>query len=257
MRCNRWRLGEGGKISPAHDGAVVVHEPREHANQRQAGESAEIDTGFSMVRAHEHAAFLGHQRKYMAGPHEISRSHVAVGERAYGIGAVLRGDAGGEAVANVDRDGEGGAERRIVARHHRVEMQAARLVPGKRRADDARRVADDERHLLGRAQRRRDKQVALALAVVVIGHDDELAASEGGHRGQDALRGVIHFLSVFSFLISSASRGHAAAETATLAPAIRHATMASPTGTARMPTHAGGRDFRCDGRSGQSAGSTR
>src|SRR6202022_4872655 len=48
-----------------------------------------------------------------------------------------------------------------------------------RRADDARGVADDKRHLLGGAQRRRDEQVALAFAIVVIGDDDEFAVGEG------------------------------------------------------------------------------
>ena len=92
------------------------------------GEPAEIDAGFGMARAHQHAALLGHQRKHMAGPHEIGGAAVAVGERAHGVGALLRRDAGGQAVADVDRDGEGGAERRVVARHHRIEMQAPRLL---------------------------------------------------------------------------------------------------------------------------------
>jgi len=34
-------------------------------------------------------------------------------------------------------------------------------------------------HLVGSAQRRRDDQVALALAVLVIGNDDEFAVGEG------------------------------------------------------------------------------
>jgi hypothetical protein len=40
-------------------------------------------------------------------------------------------------------------------------------------------VADDERHLFGGAQRRRDDQIALAFAVVVIGNHDELAVGKG------------------------------------------------------------------------------
>ena len=64
-------------------------------------------------------------------------------------------------------------------RHHRIEPQPARVFAGDRRADDARGVADDERHLLGGAQRRRDDQIALAFAVVVIGDDDEFAMGKG------------------------------------------------------------------------------
>ncbi len=108
----------------------------------------------------------------MAGPHEIRRAAVAVGERAHRVGALLGGNPGGEAVADIDRDGEGGAERRIVERHHRVEVQPPRLLGRQRRADDAGGVADDERHLLGRAQARGDEQIALVLAIVVVGDDD-------------------------------------------------------------------------------------
>ena len=64
----------------------------------------------------------------MAGPHEIGGAAVAVGERAHRVGALLRRDAGGQPVAHIDRDGEGGAERRVVDRDHRVEVQAPRLL---------------------------------------------------------------------------------------------------------------------------------
>ena len=57
---------------------------------------------------------------------------------------------------HVDRHREGGAERRVVGRHHRIEPQPARLVGRQGRADDAAGVADDEGHLLGRAERGRD-----------------------------------------------------------------------------------------------------
>ena len=132
-----------------------------------------------MARAHQHAAVLGDQREDMAGPDEVGGAHIAVGKSAHRVGALLGRDAGGQAVADVDRDGEGGAERRIVLRHHRIEPQARGFVAGQRRADDAAAMADDERHLLRRAMRGGDDQVALVLAVVVIDHDHDLAAGEG------------------------------------------------------------------------------
>src|ERR1700704_5858291 len=51
----------------------------------------------------------------------------------------------------------------------RSNTQPARVFGGDRRADDARRVADDERHLLGGAQRGRDDQIAFAFPVFIIG----------------------------------------------------------------------------------------
>ena len=95
-------------------------------------------------------------------------------------------------MAHVDRDGEGGTERGVVFRHHGIEMQVARLLDAERRADDARRVADDEGHLLRRAERGGDEQVALVLAVVVVGHDDDLALGEGLDRRIDFGVGVGH-----------------------------------------------------------------
>src|SRR5262245_30942124 len=71
-------------------------------------------------------------------------------------------------------------------------MQAARLLRAKRRADNARCVANDERHLFGRAMRSRDKQVAFILPVVIVGHDHDLALGERLDRGFDALMTVAH-----------------------------------------------------------------
>ena len=199
------------------------------ADRRQPGEPAEVDRGLGMAGAHEHAAVLGDQREDVAGAHEIGRAHVVVGERPHRVRALLGRDAGRQPVLDVDRDREGGAVRRVVRRHHRIEAQPARLRDRQRRADDAAGVADDERHLLRRAQRGRDDEIALVLAVVVVGDDDDLAAREGLDGFGD---GIGHH---------GFSKGHD-----TPSPtwarwrrnwsARTQATIASPTGTARMPT---------------------
>ena len=72
-------------------------------------------------------------------------------------------------------------------RHHRIEPQPARVFVRDRCADDAGGVADDEGHLLGGAQRRRDNQIALAFAVLVIGDDDEFAAGKGLQNFRDRI----------------------------------------------------------------------
>ena len=79
---------------------------------------------------------------------------------------------------DVGGNGERGAERRVVHRHHRHQVQAARIVGGQRRADDAAAIADDERHFLWRAQRSGDDEVAFVFAVVVVGDGDDFAARE-------------------------------------------------------------------------------
>ena len=99
MRLSLCCSAKAATAGAAHHGAVVVHQLGQHADRRQAGEPAEIDAGLGMAGAHQHAAFLGDQRKHVAGPHEIGGAAVAVGERAHRVGALLGRDAGGQAVA--------------------------------------------------------------------------------------------------------------------------------------------------------------
>ena len=185
---------EGGDVRSAHHGAVVFHQLGQHADRSKAGEPAKIDAGFGMARAHQHAALARHQWEHVAGAHEVGRAAVVVGQRTHGVAALLGRDAGGKAMAHVHRYGEGGAERSVVLRHHRIEMQAARQFGAERRADDARRVADDERHLFRRAERGGDEQIALVLAVVVVGDGHDLAFGEGFDRRFDSIVGLGHGL---------------------------------------------------------------
>ena len=166
-------------LASGHHRAVVIGEFANDADRRQAGKLAQIDGGFRMSGAHQHPAVLGDQREDMAGPHEVARAHIAIGERAHRIAALLGGNAGGEPVARIDGDGEGRGERRVVFRDHGRKMQTARLLERERRADDAARMADDEGHFLGRAERRGDDEVAFVFAIVVIGDDDDFATGHG------------------------------------------------------------------------------
>ena len=171
-------VGEGLDLRPDHHGAVVVGEFADDGDRRQAGKLAEVDRGLGVAGAHEHAAILGDKRKNMAGTDEIARAHVAIGERAHGVRALLGRNAGRQSMTNIGRHGEGGAERRVIGRHHRSEIQPPRIVAGQRNADDAAAIADDEGHLLGGAKRSGDDQVALVLAIVVVGDGDDLATGE-------------------------------------------------------------------------------
>jgi hypothetical protein len=57
-------------------------------------------------------------------------------------------------------------------------MEPLSDVPGQRRADDAASVADDKSQLLGCSVHRGNDQVALILAVIIIGHDNDLAGGK-------------------------------------------------------------------------------
>ena len=82
-------------------------------------------------------------------------------------------------MARVDGDGEGRRERRVVFGDHGREMQTARVLERERRADDPARMADDEGHFLGRAERGGDDEVAFVFAIVIVGDDDDLASRHG------------------------------------------------------------------------------
>jgi hypothetical protein len=172
-------LGEISNLWPALHRAIIVDEFRQHTHRFEPGKLAKINARLGMAGPHQHAALAGDQRKHMAGAHEIIGADIAIGERAHGVGAFFSRDAGGQAVFDIHRDRERGGQRRIIGRHHRVEPQA--LGAGRRhgRADDAGGVAHDERHRFGRAVLRRDEQITLVLAVIIIGDDQHRALLEG------------------------------------------------------------------------------
>ena len=189
-------LGKARDLRAAHHRAVVIDQFADRRHRLDPGEPAEIDRRLGMARAHQHPAILGDQREDVPRPDKIGAAGIAVRQVADRRGAVLGGNAGGGAVAIVDRNGKGGAVDRVIVGDHRRQVQAARDLAGQRRADDAAGVAHDERHFLGRGMDRGDDQVALVLTVVVIGDDDDLAGGERldrfadtGLRHVDPLRG--------------------------------------------------------------------
>ena len=177
---------------PAHHRAVVVDQFGDDADKRQAGKLAEIDRGFGVAGAHEHAAFARDQRKDVAGAQEIRCADIAVGEVAHRQRAVVGRNAGGRAVLEIDADREGRRVGGIIVGDHRRQVQPLGVGAGHRRADDAGRMAHDEGHLLRRAMHCRDDQVAFVLAPVIVHHDDDLAALERPQRFDDVFLVVGH-----------------------------------------------------------------
>ena len=114
----------------------------------------------------------------MPRPDKIGAPGIIVGEITNRRGAVFGRNPGCGAVAIVDRHGKGGAVNRVVIGDHRRQMEPLSDVPGQRRADDAASVADDKGQLLGCGVHRGNDQVALILAVIIIGHDNDLAGGK-------------------------------------------------------------------------------
>ena len=91
------------------------------------------------------------------------------------VRAVVGGDAGRDALAGLDRDGEGGSVRRLVALGHHPQPELVAALAGEAEADQPAALLRHEVDRLGRRELRGDGQVALVLAVGRVDDDDHLA----------------------------------------------------------------------------------
>jgi hypothetical protein len=73
--------GELRNLFALHDGAVVVHQLADDADRRQAAQLAQVDRGFRVTRAQQHAAVPRNQREYVAGAGEIVGADIRIGQR--------------------------------------------------------------------------------------------------------------------------------------------------------------------------------
>ena len=81
-------------------------------------------------------------------------------------------NAGGDAVARLDRDGEGGFHAGAVDARHRLQPERVDALLGEREADQPAAVAGHEVDRVGGRHLRGDDEVALILAVVVVDEDE-------------------------------------------------------------------------------------
>ena len=107
-------------------------------------------------------------------------------------GAVAGGDAGGDAEAalRVDADREGGGQLLGVPLGHLGQAELVAALAGERQADQAPAVQGHEVDHLGRDQLGRADEIALVLAVLVVGDDDDLAVAQVVDRLLDGAEGA-------------------------------------------------------------------
>ena len=94
------------------------------------------------------------------------------------VGAVVGGDAGADPAGGLDRDREGGLQRRLVLGRHQVEAEPLAALGGQRQADQPARLLGHEVDRLRGGELRRHHQVALVLAVLAVADDDHAAAAD-------------------------------------------------------------------------------
>src|SRR4051794_19587015 len=119
----------------------------------------------------------------MAGLHEVARAGLRVDRHLDRARAVGGRDAGGHAVARLDRDGERGLERRLVLGRHQVEPELVAALRLERQADQPAPLLGHEIDGLGRGELGGESEVALVLAILRVADDDHLS-------GADVLDGV-------------------------------------------------------------------
>ena len=180
-------VGEPAQVRAAGHVAAVEDELAEHARGSTTGEPGEVDGCLGVTDALQHAAGPGAQREDVPGTVERLGADRRVGERPQGCGAVRGRDAGRGPLGEVDGDGERRAVRLgvLVGADHRGEVEVVAPLAGQPDADDAGGVTDEERDRLGRGRVGGHDQVALVLAVLVVGDDDDLAAGDRRDRVLD------------------------------------------------------------------------
>ena len=115
---------------------------------------------------------------HVAAHEQVGRPRVGRDRDLHGVAAVGGRDAGGDALAGVDRRGVRGAVTRpaLVGDQPQPELVGARL--GQAEADLPAGVGHHEVERLGRRELRGDDEVALVLAVGVVDDDDEAALAD-------------------------------------------------------------------------------
>ena len=164
------------------------HDLADHARRVQPGEAGDVDRRLGMAGADEHAAVARDQREDVARRDDMLGALAGVDRDRDRAGAVGGGDAGGDALARLDRGGEGGFEAGAVGAAHRLQAELVDPLAGQRQADQAAAVLGHEVDRVGRRHLRRDDEVALILAVLVVDQDEHAAVA----RLVDDLLGARH-----------------------------------------------------------------
>jgi hypothetical protein len=174
-------LGEALELGqPCHVGLLLVDDLAQDAGRVEPGHAGEVDGRLGVARPLQDAPLPVAEGEDVAGTGEVPWLRGRVDERLHGGGAVEGRDAGGRAVAVVDRDGEGGPVALGVLVDHERQVELVAALAGDRGADQAGGVLQEEGDLVRRDVLGRHDEVALVLAVLVVDDDDDLAAADGG-----------------------------------------------------------------------------
>src|SRR5579872_574924 len=120
---------------PAHHRAVIGEDLADDARGIEAGESCQIDRGFRLARAHEHATVASSQRKGVARTDEIARFGVRVEQCGDRRGSIEGRNARGRAKTRFDGDRERRLQAGGVLADHHGDVELVEALADYRHAD--------------------------------------------------------------------------------------------------------------------------
>ena len=181
-------LRQLAKLGGAHHGAVFAHNLAAEADFLQARQAAEIDGGFGVAIALEHAVFLREQREHMPRATKILRLCFLVHTGACGDAAFFGRNTGGRGNV-VDGNGERCFVVVGVGGDHLRQAEPLDVLGAHRHADQALGVGRHKIHVLGGRKFCSTDEIAFVFAIGIVGDENELAGAQIRQRFFDGIKG--------------------------------------------------------------------
>ena len=179
------RDGDNAKPEPVGDvqqfrkpchGAIGVHDLDDDPGGFESGESRQVNGSLGVSCATQYATAARAQGEDVARTAQLFRASRRVDEGLDGLGPVLGADPRRASLAHqIDADGEGRLERRVVAVDHELELEFVTTVFDEGRANQAASLDRHEVDHLGRGEPRCSHEIAFVFPVFIVHDDDHLS----------------------------------------------------------------------------------
>ena len=171
-------LGKLLKVGAACHGAVFIENLDDHRSRRAARQARQVTAGLGVSGAGQHATGLRHQREDMPRLDQVFGTGIGLDGGAHGLGAIVRGNAGGHPFGRLDRHREIGRERTGVVVDHERQAQRPALFLAQGQADQAPAETGHEVDVFWAHGVGRHDQIAFVLTVFIIHEDDHATGLE-------------------------------------------------------------------------------
>ena len=199
-------LSHFDQLRQAGHGAVGIDDLDQGGSRVEAGNTHQVDGGLGVAGALEHALINGAQRVDVARTAEVLRLTVGIGQGADGHRAVVHRHAGGATVQQVDGYRERSAQHRCVVIDLHVQLQFMAALGSDGGAQHAASLTQHEINLFLGDFFGSDDKIAFVLTILVIDHDDKLAAAQLLHGLVNSIQfDFFHFLTLIDCIAMTTS----------------------------------------------------